>query len=183
VTCIVAVETPDGVIMGADSAGSDGHTTATVEAPKVFANGPLLIGYTSSFRMGQLLQYALEVPEESLGWDVDAWVAVELVPAIRKAFEGHGWDRVNEGRAKGGNFLVAVSGRCYEMQSDYSFLRNTAGEYAVGSGYAHALGCLYATRQRLVPEDRVVRALQAAAEHVVSVDGPFHLYEQETPNE
>ena len=119
-TCIVAVETPAGVWMGADRMGSDGYTGAPVEAPKIFHNGPLLIAYTTSFRMGQVLQYGLEVPEESLSWDVDRWVSVDLVPAIRTAFETHGWDRVKEGRALGGYFLVAVSGRCYGIQSDYS---------------------------------------------------------------
>lgn len=178
-TCIVALETPAGVWMGGDRMGSDGYTGAPVEAPKVFRNGPLLIGYTTSFRMGQVLQYGLQVPVDSLSWDVDRWVSVDLVPAIRSAFETHGWDRVKEGRAHGGYFLVAVAGRCYGIQSDYSALRTTSGEYATGSGEYLALGSLHATRGQ-DPKDRVRRSLEAAAEHVVSVAGPFDVEFQET---
>lgn len=177
-TCIVALETQRGVWMGHDQLGSDGFTGAPIEAPKVFTNGPLLIGMCGSFRMGQLLQYGLHPPEESLSWDVDRWVAMDLVPAIREAFEAGGWDRINNGRAKGGSFLVVVRGRCYEVQDDYSFMRMPSGEYAVGSGTYHALGSLHTTRDWAKPKERIVAALEAAAEYVMSVAPPFAIVRQ-----
>lgn len=177
-TCIVALEVNGKVYMGSDTFGSNGHTGGTNEAPKTFRNGSAMIGYTSSFRMGQILQYGLVVPEESLSWDIDKWVAMDLMPAIRAAFAAHGWDRLTEGRAKGGSFLFAIRGRCYEIQSDYSFLRSVNGEYAVGSGEDYALGSLHSTRGWTDPEARVEAALAAAAAHVVSVDGPFDFMRQ-----
>lgn len=178
-TCIVALEANGKVYMGSDTFGSNGYTGATYEAPKTFHNGSALIGICGSYRMGQLLQYALVVPEETLTWDIDRWIALDLMPAIRTAFDAHGWDRLNEGRAKGGAFLFAISGRCYEIQSDYSFLRSVNGEYAIGSGEYHARGSLHATRDWAKPKKRVAAALAAAAEHVVSVDGPFDFMRQE----
>lgn len=178
-TCIVALEANGRVYMGSDTFGSNGYTGRTNEAPKTFQNGSALIGYTTSFRMGQILQYGLVVPEESLTWDIDRWMAVDLMPAIRTAFEAHGWDRLNEGRAKGGEFLFSIHGRCYAVQADYSFLRSPLGEYAIGSGKDYALGSLHATRDWAKPKQRVAAALAAAAEHVVSVDGPFDFMRQE----
>lgn len=176
-TCIVALETDHGVWMGSDRMFSDGYTGAVYDTAKAFVNGPLLIGCCGSVRMKQVLRYGLEPPVDALSWDVDRWVAMDLVPAIRSAFEANGWDRVSDGRAKGGNFLVAIGGRCYEIQSDYSFTRPDTGEFAIGSGCYHALGNLHATRG-LKPKERILRALAAAEEHVVSVCGPFDIVKQ-----
>lgn len=176
-TCIVALETPRGVWMGADRASATDVTTVTMAVSKIYTNGPALLADCGDFRTGQLLQYALEVPESTLGWDVDRWVALDLSSAIREAFAAHGWDRSDNGVAEATGFLLAIRGRVYEIQSDYSFLRNEAGEYAIGSGAHHALGALHATRS-MKPKDRILAALEAAAEHVVSVAGPFDIARQ-----
>jgi ATP-dependent protease HslVU (ClpYQ) peptidase subunit len=178
-TCIVALEVDGQVYMGSDRAGSNGFTTLTVAAPKVFRNGPLLVGYTSSFRMGQLLQYGLRVPTESPSWDVDRWVSQELMAAVRATFGEGGWNEAQHGVARGGNWLAAIAGRLYEIQANYAFIRSVTGEYAIGSGEYHALGSLHATRNLgWLPETRILAALNAAAEHVTTVSGPFDLTEQ-----
>ena len=178
-TCIVAIEKDGKVFMGADRMGSNGYTGAPVEEPKIFRNGPLLIGYTSSFRMGQLLRHALEVPVVLN--DIDKWVSVDLMQAIRKAFKDNGWDREKEGQAEGGNFLIAVAGKCYEIQSDYSYIRNINGEYSVGSGIHYALGSLRSTRNNPNQKKRLQEALETASEYVVSVSAPYDFMEQKKP--
>lgn len=180
-TCIVAVEHEGVVYMGSDRAGSNGYTIAPYDAPKTFTNGPALIGFTSSFRMGQILRYGLEVPSHTLSWDVDRWMATDFMLALREAYGRHGWDRTDNGVAKGGNFLIAIHGRCYEVHSNYAFLRSVSGEYATGSGEDHAMGALYATRSWSDPTARVMNALEAAAEHCTTVAGPFDIVTQERP--
>jgi len=177
VTCIVALETPRGVWMGADRAASWTDTTMTMGVPKIYSNGPAIIADCGDFRTGQLLQYALDIPVHTLGWDVDRWVAIDLMAAIRTALGEHGWDRKDDGVDSATSFLLAIQGRCYEIQSDYSFLRNEAGEYAIGSGSFHALGSLHTSRG-WKPKDRIHAALEAAAEHVTSVAGPFDIARQ-----
>ena len=175
-TCIVALETARGVWIGADRAASDDFTTSTMGLPKVYRNGPLTLADCGDFRTGQLLQYALEVPVDTIDDDLDRWVAVDLATAIRQAFKRNGWQRKDKGVADATSLLMAVRGRCYEIQSDYSFLRNASGEYAIGSGTYHALGSLHSTRDWKKPKDRIMAALEAAAEHVVSVSGPFDVF-------
>lgn len=179
-TCIIAIEEEGVVYMGSDAAASGDGLVGIVTSPKVFHNGPLLIGYTDSFRMGQLLQYTLEAPIESMTWDVDRWVSVDLMAAVRTCFEENGYEVSKEGRVEGGQFLVAVAGRCYEVQDDYSALRYSSGEYSVGAGASHAMGSLHSTREW---EDQWVRleaALDAATEHVLGVDPPFFFAVQES---
>ena len=58
-TCIVGLVDDGKVYMGGDAASVDGYIVRTSALSKVFRNGPFLIGYSTSWRMGQILQYHL----------------------------------------------------------------------------------------------------------------------------
>ena len=64
-TCIVALKENGKVYIGGDCAGSDQSFTHSRKDPKVFKRGKFLIGFTSSFRMGQLLMHTLKVDPQS----------------------------------------------------------------------------------------------------------------------
>jgi ATP-dependent protease HslVU (ClpYQ) peptidase subunit len=176
VTCIIAIETDGQVVMGGDRMGSNGHTGEPVSFPKIFQKDNLLIGYCGSFRMGQLLQHALDVPLKTLTDDVDRWVSIDLMQAMRKAYKENDWDNKRDDVAEAYPILLAVSGRCYEIQADFSYLRSMTGEYVTGSGSSYAQGSMHSTRGKASAKKRIEMALQAAAEYVVSVAGPFDFY-------
>ena len=59
-TVIVALKNKDEVVMGGDCAGVGWNYDIQMRSdPKVFRVGRFVIGYTSSFRMGQLLRFGL----------------------------------------------------------------------------------------------------------------------------
>lgn len=178
-TCIVALETPDGVWMGGDRMASSSWESIDLDMPKIFRNGSALIGNCGSVRHHQLWQYSVNIPEDRLTWDVDRWVAHDLTWSVRHAFEQHGAKAVKDGVDRGGNVLFAIRGRVYEIQSDYSFTRARSGEYAVGSGWMVAFGALHATRDWPDPRARVLAALTAAADCTPFVSGPFDIEFQE----
>ena len=62
-TCIIGLEHEGSVFIGADSAVGTYYTIQRVRTPKVFQRSQFLIGSSGSVRMGQLLQYSLEVEE------------------------------------------------------------------------------------------------------------------------
>ena len=177
-TCIVAIETPTGVWMGGDRMASTTRNAIDMDQPKVFRNGPALIGNCGSIRQHQLLQYVLSIPAHSLSWDVDRWVAVDLTRAMLEMAEQWKASYVKDNVSHSHNALLAIRGRCYELQSDYSFTRCRTGEYAIGSGYEYAFGALHATRGR-EPKERIRTALEAAAERCPTVAGPFDVEFQE----
>ncbi len=88
-TCIVGLAHGGRVYMGADSAGVAGLDIDTRRDPKLFKVGDLLIGFTTSFRMGQLLAYGFEPPPRPAGGDVRRWMVVDFVEAVR-AVSGDG---------------------------------------------------------------------------------------------
>lgn len=176
-TCIVGVQTPIGVIIGGDSGGLAGYVLMHRADPKVFTNNDYLIGFTSSFRMGQLLRYAdLPKPLERQGEDLDRFMTTEFVDAVRKVLKDGGFAKKDSEQEAGGVFLIGVSGRLFRLESDYQIGWTTDGYDACGSGQEVAFGVLHATR-RADPKRRVRRALEAAEHHNGGVHGPFTILE------
>lgn len=170
-TCIVGVVEAGRVTIGGDSAGSNGWTVTGRADSKVFTVGPYLLGFTSSFRMGQLLRYRLDVPAPDT-WDVDRWMATTFVDAVRATLKAGGWSTEHSGQEHGGSFLVGIGGRLYRIEGDYQAGVASRGYDAVGSGAEVALGALHATQGQ--PADRrVTTALAAAAELTPFVRAPF----------
>lgn len=55
------------VLIGADSGGVAGWTLNVRKDSKVFTNGAYVMGFTTSFRMGQLLRWAFKPPAPRQG--------------------------------------------------------------------------------------------------------------------
>jgi ATP-dependent protease HslVU (ClpYQ) peptidase subunit len=174
-TCVVGVEYDGKVVMGADSAGVTGLSMTVRADTKIFCNGEFVMGFTSSFRMGQLLRYSL-VPPEPQDWDLDRFMATEFVQSVRDCLRDGGFARNESGVESGGTFLVALRGRLYRVDDDFQIGRSLDSYDAVGCGEEFALGSLHGSED-LPPADRVRRALEAAAHHSAGVSPPFHVIE------
>jgi ATP-dependent protease HslVU (ClpYQ) peptidase subunit len=174
-TCIVGIATGEKVWIGADSAGVAGLSITVRADAKVFTNGPMLFGFTSSFRMGQLLRHALTVPKQFSGVADDAWLCTTFIDAVRKCLKDGGFARAHSGVESGGCFLVGYRGRLYEVDSDFQ-VGDPVDQYAaVGCGEQFALGSLHASTGE--PESRIMSALAAAAHFSAGVCEPFTVLE------
>lgn len=172
-TCVVGLIADKAVIMGADSAGVAGLSLTVRADPKVFCNGPMLIGYTSSFRMGQLLRFRLEIPPHHPPEKDDfLYMATDFIDAVRQCFKDHGYTKIDNSREEGGTFLVGYRGRIYEIAADYQVGIPVDGFAAVGCGFEIALGALYTTDGQN-PEERIRLALAAAQRFSAGVREPF----------
>ena len=61
-TCITGMVRNGHVYMAGDLMGSNGFTGRVYPDSKVFTNGDFIVGYTSSFRMGQILEWNWHPP-------------------------------------------------------------------------------------------------------------------------
>jgi len=174
-TCIVGIEHKDRgenmVYMGGDSAAVGGWDMSIETGPKVFHVGEFLIGYTSSFRMGQLLQYHLSVKPQEKESNRAYMIAV-FAEAVRELLKGHGYARVENNEEEGGCFLVGYRGELYTMEGDFAVLRSADGFAAIGCGSSYALGALKAMGLEH-PQEALERALEVAAHFSAGVRGPF----------
>lgn len=90
-TAIAAIVENNIVYIGGDSAGVGDLLLEIRKDPKVFINGQFIIGFTSSFRMGQLLQYSFVPPEHPRRMGIDKFMNTIFVNAIRKCFADGGY--------------------------------------------------------------------------------------------
>lgn len=179
-TCIVALKHDGKILMGADSAGVGGYSLQVRADPKIYRVGQMLIGFTSSFRMGQLLGYKLKLPDHDPRWPVERYMASEFIDAVRTCLKDGGFARKENETEKAGTFLVAYRGRIFYIDSDYQAGESIAPFGACGCGADLALGALF-TMQKLdaqqTARERVQLALQAAEAHSAGVRGPFIFHE------
>lgn len=181
-TCIVGVQEKGRAWIGGDAA-SVGGTTIEESAPKVFRNGPYVIGGTTSFRMLDLLQFKLQPPAPPPGVPDRAFMVIEFVERVRECLKAGGFAWREHEVERAGAFLVSVSGQLFRIDTDYQV--QAPAYAAVGSGEDPALGVLYATQGQRGPggagRRRAILALEAAAFHNVNVRAPFTLLSTEAP--
>lgn len=177
-TCIAAIAENGNVWMSADSAGVAGHQITVRRDPKIFRVEGLLIGYTSSFRMGQLLGYKLAPPEHKEGVSVEHYLHCELIDALRKTLKDGGYARTKDGCEEGGTFLLGYRGRLFRVDSDFQIGESALPFDAVGCGAELALGSMHATNVMNLspsPSVRLFMALEAAEAFSSGVRRPFML--------
>jgi len=172
-TAIVGLVHNGAVHIGGDSAGVSGLSLTVRADVKVFTNGPYVFGFTTSFRMGQLIHYAVDPPVPDPA-DLDAFMATKFIDAIRDCLKAGGWAKKEAEREEGGCFLVGTCGRLFSVASDYQVGEAADGYAAIGSGDELALGALYATAAtKMAPRKRIELALHAAERFSAGVRGPF----------
>ena len=181
-TAIVGITDGRTVVIAGDSAGVGGCVTQPRLDAKVFTNGPYVIGYTSSFRMGQILRYAVKAPIPPEGEDgLHAFMCTSFINSVREGLKEGGWASKNNDQEEGGSFLVGVRGRLFEIEGDYQVGELADGYAAVGYGAEIALGALHATRDAgMTMEARVITALEAAAHFSMGVRPPFTVIDTTT---
>lgn len=171
-TVIVGIAHKGRVHLGADSVGVSGYQITIRNDPKVFRNGPYVIGFTTSFRMGQLLHHALQAPHPT--GNLNRFMVTTFVDALRTCLKDGGWARKDAEQEEAGTFLVGIHGRLFTVHSDYQVSEPTDGYAAVGCGDDLALGALHATAQLgMRPRRRLTAALAAADHHSAGVGGPY----------
>ena len=162
------------VYMGGDSAGVNKSLDLSVRADrKVFKNGDFLFGFTSSFRMGQLLQYSLIPPKRYPEKDIFEFLAVDFINAVRRCLKNGGYAKKDDEVETGGCFLIGYAGRLFEIQCDYQVAEATLPFAAVGCGAVYILGSLYTSTGD--PKKRILKALHAAQEFSAGVREPFYI--------
>ena len=169
------------IYMGGDSAGVAHYSLQKRKDPKVFINGEFIIGYTSSFRMGQLLRFKLNPPTRKIGMDVYEYMCTDFIDAVRECFKEGGYTEIENNVEAGGTFLVGYAGRLFEVESDFQVAERLIDYTACGCGIDLALGSLHSTAYitHITPERRVLLALKAAAEFSVGVSDPFVIIKKE----
>ena len=171
-TAIVGLIHDGKVLIGGDSAGVAGYEMTVRADAKVFCRKGFVFGFTTSFRMGQLLRFKLDLPRHHPDDDVYEFMCTSFIDAVRQCLKDGGWASKHSENERGGTFIVGFKGRLFVIDSDYQVGEPVDSFAAVGCGQSYALGSLISTANRK-PRDRVRLALEAAERFSAGVCGPF----------
>jgi len=170
--------------IGADSGGIKGDTKYIQKNPKVFYNYHnfnFLIGFASSFRMGQILQYTLtppDIPKSILIHnDLERYMVNYFIDELRETFNNAGFlQRFEDGDDKGGHFIIAFKDNLFVIERDFHVSSVYTNYVAIGCAEPEAMGSL-STIERLNPqmhpEDKIKLAMSIANKHTTCVYNPY----------
>ena len=170
-TCIVGLEHNGKVYLGGDAAAVSPNEIQAISESKVFITGKFIIGYTDSFRMGQLLEYNLNVPKQEKEEDLK-YLITKFVPAVRECLRDGGFAKNENGVEEGGNFLLGYKGKIYYFGTDFQITRKIDGFDTLGAGESFAMGALTAIDKK-DPEKALLKALEVASKCSPFVIPPF----------
>jgi len=172
-TCIIGYKDQSGCVhIGGDSAASGDSDLDVRKESKVFKNGPMIFGYSGSFRMGQLLRYSLKVPVQKNKTAVLRYLCTTFVNAVRKCFKENKY--VPDAKEDWA-FIIGYKGHLYQIYDDFHVAEIRTPYDACGSGRTYALGAMHILhKQKLKPKTKIKRALKTAESYVMTVKGPFH---------
>ena len=173
-TCIVGyVEQNVSWIVG-DSAACDAtdNTMRVRQDPKVFRNGSMIIGYSGSFRVGQVMRYELKLPSRPNGMEPFEYMVTRFVSTLKKCVEKHGISKEMEETQA----LVGYAGQLFCIESDLQVAMNNNHFEAIGMGRLLAIGSMHTTSKlKIETQKRLLLAITSASEFSHTVSPPFLL--------
>ncbi len=172
-TCISGLVDGTRVLIGGDSLGSAGWDSERRADPKVFKRGGILFGYTSSYRMGQLLRFKLTIPEQPRKMDDYEYLCTLFIDAVRDCLKNNGFALVKDSKESFGQFLIGYKEKLYRIDDDLQVGIPLSGYTAVGCGAGYAIGSLATSTG--TAEQRIIKSLEVAEEFSNGVRGPFHI--------
>jgi 20S proteasome alpha/beta subunit len=174
---VVGVKFNGGVILAGDSQWSDDNSNRLGAQSKVHSlSDTLAIGYVGSARFGQILQFHLSELEDPFlprdGRDEEYWAVREFIPYLRAVTEEQGHLHIKHNAEHFGEsaFLLAVRGRLFLVENDFSVSEHSLAYEAVGSGGENAIGALHSDLgfDPEVPYFTEAKAMKAAEKAVSS---------------
>lgn len=186
-TCVVGVVGESNrVWLAADSLGSSAGIKQEFITSKLLSRSvevkensvfkgyeTLVIGYTDSYRIGNVLAKQFKIPP--ITGNLDDYLVCDFIPEIISTLDRAGCLQEVSHVKSGGNFLLGVLGRLFEVQRDFSVLEPALGYTAIGSGQEFALGALHALENTEFGAKQVAQlAVEAAKAFSTTVGGTVH---------
>lgn len=183
-TCIIGLEHKGKVWIGGDGVAFLENSLGLRHRldPKVFTVQEVLFGFTSSFRLGQLLRFSLAIPPQAAECDDFEYLCTDFINAVRECLKIGGFatladnEEEDQQGERGGFFLIGYKGRLYNIQNDYQVGIPRLPFDALGCGEDYALGSLLTTQgQKIGPQKRITLAFTAATYFSAAVAPPFSI--------
>jgi ATP-dependent protease HslVU (ClpYQ) peptidase subunit len=167
-TCIIGLIHDGVVYIGGDSAAVSTYVQSRQDK-KVFRNGPMLMGFAGCFRMGQILNYALKIPDHPEGMEEMRYMVAHFIPVVKRCLNANTWEPDEDDRPA---LLVGYRNNLYLVDCDHQVGNVHDNILAIGEGDEIALGAMYALKS-VPPVERITQALEIVSHLKSGVRPPF----------
>lgn len=153
--------------IGGDTQGSSSSIKMDRKDIKVFEKEGILFGFTTSYRMGQLIKYSLNIPRILSKEDEHEYMVARFIPELIKLYDESKYlQKDHQGQAQGGIFIAIVNDRLFEIESDFQVNEPNYDYTSVGCGFKLCLGSLFTTykMKNMTVKEKVELALESAIE-------------------
>lgn len=161
-TTIAGMIRQNQVYIAGDTQSSDGYHKLARQDTKVFEKQGIAFGFTTSYRMGQILKYHTKIPPYPFKEPAPLyeWMVTQFIPSFIHSLEEHKWIEKEKDRVRGGQILVGIGPKLFQIDNDFQVIEPNLTYYAIGSGCSFALGVLDTLiDQSPYPLDSVVEIL------------------------
>jgi hypothetical protein len=184
-TCIVAITNGTNIWMGGDAAGIGENGAYDIRStPKVFrryfgrSRTPWLFGFAGDFRIGQLIQHKLKLPNPAFGMkSIDRFAVQNVTDRLRVCLAEHkALTFVRGVSTMDAILIIGVAGHLFLIDYGFQIVCPKNPYAAIGIGEDIAFGSLYTTENitpKFDPKARIKLALAAAKQHNTGVQEPF----------
>lgn len=179
---VVAVKDKNRIVLGADkqtsAAGNKEHNATKIWEVEELPGA--LMGSIGSVRASQIIQFANIIDKNAIGEELDtSFIICSLVPVISAGLKANGISvkaPVEDASCDmmSNAFIFAYKDKAWMIWHDFS-VSEIEDYLVVGSGSDVARGALFATKENQNPFDRIVTAIDAAAETTLYVDNGIDL--------
>jgi ATP-dependent protease HslVU (ClpYQ) peptidase subunit len=157
---------------------------------KLATNGKYILGIAGDMRAINILHHAFTpptVPDTTRGRKLDAFITSKYIPALRGCLETQGYSGTDKDTGTvvhASTILTIVNATIYAIESDYGWMSDSRGVYAIGTGASYALGAVDALMPKQKPTIQqaktiLLKAINIAAKWDVMTGPPFTVLTQE----
>lgn len=174
-TCIVGFSHRGKVYIGGDSSANSDQDISERSDKKVFEKGGMIFGFCGSFRIGQVVQYAMTVPKQRKSQTDHGFLCTTFVDRYTQVLKENRCIPEFTTEECIASFLIGYRGTLYRLDSDFQIAIPASKFDAIGCGDSYALGALYILSHApdTKPLEKLNLALEAAERFCSGVLSPF----------
>jgi ATP-dependent protease HslVU (ClpYQ) peptidase subunit len=173
-TTIVGIQGKGWALVAAESliVGGDQKFMAT-GMDKVVEKGEYVFAFAGDAIAGDIALHSWNAPKIPRGVNLDKFMMTDILPSLKQAYADYGYDPAPKSAdndpkdGAGFDALLCIKGKIYQIDNDFSWVRDDRGIYGVGSGGSYALGAL--SRATLSPTNTRTAANEARKAIEISI--------------
>lgn len=164
-TCIAGIAQGGIVHLGADTQATADTEIFERADDKLFALGDYVIGFSGSYRIGQIIRYSFDAPvfNRNVYDSEHEFMVTNFVPTVIRTLKSYDVLGTERPVSMSGELLIGLRGKLFSVGDDFQVGMERSQYDGIGSGGLVARASLFSTADMLLsPAERVSLAVRAA---------------------